>query len=94
MRVKPNGILNKVSLGSVGAGVGSALVVLIVWLLSLAGVDMPLYVQAALVVIVTALGSLIAGYLTPIAAGEVQITGRQPPMQVQTPVVHVTETER
>jgi hypothetical protein len=92
MRVKPNGILNKVSLGSVGAGAGSALVVLITWLLSLAGVDMPLYVQAALMVILAALGSLLTAYFTPIAPGEVRIIGTQPPMQVQTPVVHVTET--
>jgi hypothetical protein len=92
MRVKPNGILNKVSLGSVGAGVGSALVILITWLLSLVGVVVPLDVQAALVVILAALGSLIAAYLTPIAPGEVRIIGTQPPMQVQTPVVHVTET--
>lgn len=92
MNVQPTGILRKVAFAAIGAGVGPALVVLIVWLLSLAGVTMPLHVQAALGVILATLLSLAAGYQTAIIPGEVQIVGVQPPVEVSSPVVNVTET--
>jgi hypothetical protein len=93
MQVRPTRILNKVLVGAIGAGIGPALVVVVVWLLSLAGVIVPDNVQQALSIAVSAVLSAIAAYYTPIAPGEITLVGEQPPVEVSTPVVNVTETQ-
>lgn len=91
MTVKPTRILNKVLTGAIGAGIGPALVVILVWLLSRAGVQLPDNVQNALNSIVGAVLAALAAYYTPLAPGEVQIAGEMPPVAVQTPSVVVNE---
>jgi hypothetical protein len=52
----------KVQAAGAGAGVAGALTVILVWALSLAGVDVPPEVASALTTLLAAGGALLAGY--------------------------------
>jgi hypothetical protein len=46
-----------------GTGVAGAAAIVLVWLLSLIGVDVPTEVSAAFAVLLAAVGSIVGGYL-------------------------------
>ncbi len=48
-----------------GAGLAGAVAVVLVWLLSTVGVDVPAEVQNSLVVIIAAVGAIVGGKYTP-----------------------------
>lgn len=50
---------------SAGTGVAGALAVVLVWLLSEVGVDVPSEVSAAIAVLIAGVGTLVGGYLVP-----------------------------
>jgi hypothetical protein len=71
--VPTNAPKSKVMAATMGAGVGSALVVILVWLLQNAGIMLPDRVTDALSVVVTALLGFASGWVTPPGAGETNI---------------------
>jgi hypothetical protein len=93
MQVRPTRILNKVLAAVIGAGIGPAVVGILVWLLSLAGVPVPDYVQTYFNGIMSAILAGVSAYYTQIAPGEMMLVGEQPPVEVSSPVVNVTETQ-
>lgn len=67
-----------------GASTAGAVAVVLVWGLSLTGVNPPAEVVAALTVIVAAVGALVGGKLTP--SNQVRtLWGAQPPTSATTP---------
>ena len=70
---------NKVVAAAAGAASGSALAVILTWLLALAlkqgGVTLPDNVEAAFVAVFSTVATLLAGYFTPPGANEGSIVG-------------------
>lgn len=66
-----NDIHPKVTAAASGAGVGSAVIAIVVWILSLQGITVPTSIVDALGVIVAAVLAFIAGYMTPSPKGPV-----------------------
>jgi hypothetical protein len=62
----------KVQASAVAAGFAGALSEIIVWVLSVRGIDVPPGIQVALAGVLSVLVTLAAGYITPLRAGEVE----------------------
>lgn len=55
----------KVTAAGVGGGVAGSLTVILVWVVGMAGLDVPPEVASAFTTLVTAVAAIVAGYLKP-----------------------------
>lgn len=70
-----------------GTALAGAVAILVVWLLSLTGVEIPVEVHSALVIIIGAIGALVGGYLTPTNKAKVETHVVNAPTDNMTPEV-------
>lgn len=70
---------NKVLGAALGGGVAGAIVVVLVTLANYYNFEVSLEFQAALLVLLTTIGPLVVGYLTPPGAGDGQIVAQGEP---------------
>jgi len=69
----------KVVAATFGSGLGSALTIVALWVLSTFGVSVPPAVAAALAIIVTSVGAFSVGWITPAAQNDLPTPETAPP---------------